>query len=129
MTGKAGDILRDEIQRSIQETIEMGEERLNEILRPGPMGVFKSVVEAGKGKVSRGNYRRNIHSQVRGLRGLIQDSNLVYGPWLEGTSSRNQTTGFKGYASFRTTREWLETMKRGIQEKMVRRIVRRLGGK
>lgn len=32
---------------------------------------------------------------------LITDSDVVYGPWLEGVSSRNQETRFKGYAAFR----------------------------
>jgi hypothetical protein len=31
----------------------------------------------------------------------IHDSGVVYGPWLEGISSRNQTTRFKGYHTFR----------------------------
>lgn len=31
----------------------------------------------------------------------INDSNVIYGPWLEGLSSRNQSTRFKGYATFR----------------------------
>lgn len=32
---------------------------------------------------------------------VVHDRGIVYGPWLEGTSRRNQTTRFKGYASFR----------------------------
>lgn len=32
---------------------------------------------------------------------LIWDQNLIYGAWLEGVGSRNRTTRFKGYASFR----------------------------
>jgi hypothetical protein len=32
---------------------------------------------------------------------VVHDRGIVYGPWLEGTSSRNHTTRFKGYASFR----------------------------
>ncbi len=31
----------------------------------------------------------------------IHDQGMVYGPWLEGTGSRNRTTRFKGYATFR----------------------------
>ena len=31
----------------------------------------------------------------------IHDANTVYGPWLEGTGSRNKTTRFKGYAIYR----------------------------
>jgi len=32
---------------------------------------------------------------------VVHDRGIIYGPWLEGTSSRNHTTRFKGYASFR----------------------------
>ena len=31
----------------------------------------------------------------------VNDSGVVYGPWLAGVSSRNQTTRFKGYAHWR----------------------------
>lgn len=129
LTGNPGRIVQEEVQRSIQETVELGEERLNVIMRPAPMGVFLSVSEAKKGQVSKGNYRRNIVTQVRNLVGLIQDSNIIYGAWLEGTGTRNKTARFKGYASFRKTKQWLNRRKRGLQEKMLTRITRRLGGK
>lgn len=31
----------------------------------------------------------------------VHDSMVIYGPWLEGIGSRNATTRFKGYATFR----------------------------
>lgn len=31
----------------------------------------------------------------------VNDGQVVYGPWLEGVGSRNKTTRFKGYATFR----------------------------
>jgi hypothetical protein len=31
----------------------------------------------------------------------VHDRGIVYGPWLEGVGSRNLTTRFKGYFSFR----------------------------
>lgn len=31
----------------------------------------------------------------------VTDQGVVYGPWLEGVSSRNTNTRFKGYQSFR----------------------------
>lgn len=33
---------------------------------------------------------------------VVHDGGMVYGPWLEGTGSRNRTTRFKGYRTFRT---------------------------
>lgn len=31
----------------------------------------------------------------------VTDGGVIYGPWLEGTGSRNETTRFKGYHTFR----------------------------
>lgn len=30
----------------------------------------------------------------------VHDRGIVYGPWLEGVSEKNQTTRFKGYSAF-----------------------------
>ena len=46
-------------------------------------------------------YETQITKQRRGLVDIVHDRGIIYGPWLEGTSSRNATTRFKGYASFR----------------------------
>lgn len=32
---------------------------------------------------------------------VVHDRGIVYGPWLEGVSYRNQITSFKGYHAFR----------------------------
>lgn len=32
---------------------------------------------------------------------VVTDGGVVYGPWLEGVSSRNEKSRFKGYAAFR----------------------------
>jgi hypothetical protein len=49
-----------------------------------------------------GHYRAEI-SIERTSRTRVTDGGIVYGPWLEGTSSRNRSTRFKGYATFRRT--------------------------
>lgn len=36
---------------------------------------------------------------------VIHDRGIVYGPWLEGTSPRNQTTRFHGYHSFESAQK------------------------
>jgi len=35
----------------------------------------------------------------------VHDRDVIYGPWLEGTSTRNRTTRFRGYASLRRARQ------------------------
>jgi hypothetical protein len=40
---------------------------------------------------------------------VVHDRGIVYGPWLEGTSSRNQTTRFKGYHALRRALQVMRT--------------------
>ncbi len=39
---------------------------------------------------------------------VINDSKTVYGPWLEGQSSLNRKSRFKGYKTFRITKRELQ---------------------
>jgi hypothetical protein len=135
-TIKSEKIMRQAVKNTVDNLIEIGEQKLDKTLRPRPGGVYLSIQEAQKGKASTGNYRRNVHGEVkRGMGtaayvGKIHDSDVVYGPWLEGTSSRNKTTRFKGYQSFRKTQDWIEkTQARKILKKHVDRLTRRMNGK
>lgn len=47
-------------------------------------------------------YETQVRTDRSGEGMVVHDSGVIYGPWLEGTSERNQTTSFKGYAAFRT---------------------------
>lgn len=44
----------------------------------------------------------------------------VYGPWLEGVGSRNETTRFKGYHAFRKAAQALERRIEDIGDRMFR---------
>ena len=125
---EGGEPVRKALQDTIQELVELGEQRLDQVLRARPEGVFLSVQQAGKGKASTGHYRRNLHGKVSNLAGRIDDGNVIYGSWLEGTSSRNQTTRFKGYASFRRTAQYLNKEKKKILLKHVERAVKEMNG-
>lgn len=46
---------------------------------------------------------RVVTERATANRWLVHDSNMVYGPWLEGVSSRNAATRFKGYRHWRAT--------------------------
>ena len=126
--GRAPQIVHREAQAIVQELVELGEQRLDQMLRPRPAGVYLSVAEAQKGQASTGNYRRNISGMVRDLNGLITDGGVIYGPWLEGVGSRNASTRFKGYASFRRTAQWLEQQVPKVIRVRVDRMVARLNG-
>lgn len=52
-----------------------------------------------------GSYRAHITERAaRSDNRIITDQGIIYGPWLEGTSSRNRSSRFKGYRLFRKTR-------------------------
>lgn len=57
---------------------------------------------------------------------LVHDRGVIYGPWLEGVGSRNATTRFKGYHSFRTARQELEGQVPALIEPLAARCVERL---
>ena len=123
---KKGKPMQMALERSIQDAVEMGEQRLDAILRPRPAGVYLSFQQARPGQASTGHYRRSIHGEAKPDRGRIDDSNVVYGPWLEGISSRNRTTRFPGYMTFRKTAQWLDKRLEGILRDNVRRFTRRM---
>lgn len=73
-------------------------------------------------------YETQILKQTRGDDVVVHDRGIVYGPWLEGTSSRNTRTRFKGYASFRKATSDTQRLVPGIVERVIRANIARLGG-
>jgi hypothetical protein len=56
------------------------------------------------------------------------DRGVIYGPWLEGTGSRNRTTKFKGYKSVRETTQELQRKVPTIVQPYVEQLIHRLDG-
>lgn len=73
-------------------------------------------------------YRTQITTTEMYGRHVITDGGVVYGPWLEGTSERNKTTRFKGYATFRRMAQKLDADSVNIVREQVFRMVRELNG-
>ena len=121
-------IVRRGANHMIKDVAQEGEGRLDQILRPRPAGVYLSVQEAGRGQASTGNYRRHLQTTFRDRHARIDDGNVIYGPWLEGTGSRNASTHFKGYSSFRKTAQWLRQQMPRFVNKWAGRIARDMGG-
>lgn len=70
--------------------------------------VLVNEIQAELGKVLRhptGYYKRQVTTDRARNDLVVTDGGVVYGPWLEGTSSRNSKTRFKGYATFRRVAE------------------------
>lgn len=72
-------------------------------------------------------YETQVTVERAGRDVVVHDRGVVYGPWLEGVSSRNQSTRFKGYAAFRTAAQGLQRKVPGLVEPVVRRHLNRLG--
>lgn len=67
-----------------------------------------------------GRYMSHIHTTRVSAHSVVTDGNIVYGPWLEGTGSRNRTTRFKGYFTFRKVTQRLQAKAVPIAEKLLR---------
>ena len=104
----------------VQRVVELGEQRLDIVLRPRDTkpGVYITTQQGGK---STGHYRRNVSGQAQGLRGRIDDGGVVYGPWLELGGGR-----FKGYSAFRKTTQWMEEQVPKEATKMVQQLARKM---
>ena len=59
---------------------------------------------------------------------VVHDGGMVYGPWLEGTSSRNRTTRFKGYRSARIVTQQVQARAVEIAESVLPRWLARMRG-
>ena len=105
------DKVRTAIGKAVHDLVIEGERQVDLQLYPG------------HGLVT-GHYRRSVHGEMSdSLHGRIHDSLVVYGPWLEGVSSRNQRSRFKGYHMFRNAFQQLEKIKVDVIKKWVSRLV------
>jgi hypothetical protein len=73
-----------------------------------------------------GYYQSKIRVTSRLKEYTLDDSGVVYGPWLEGTSRRNTTTRFKGYTTFRRMTQRLEVEAPAIAERVLPDYLRRM---
>ncbi len=55
---------------------------------------------------------------------VVNDSGVVYGPWLAGVSSRNNATRFKGYVHWRQATQRTQARVGKIAKPVVRRHVK-----
>lgn len=73
-----------------------------------------------------GRYVSRIRVTETHGRATVDDSRTIYGPWLEGTGSRNGRTRFKGYATFRKVTQQVEKESVQIAETVIARYLARL---
>lgn len=74
-----------------------------------------------------GYYQSRIQTDRVGGDSVINDGGVIYGPWLEGVGSRNRTTRFKGYFTFRRMAQTIQRQAAGIAGRSLPKFVRRMG--
>ena len=112
--GLPASVVQDTLRGAVGDLVAEGEREVKLQLYPGH-------------GLKTGHYRRSVHGEVSAsLHGRVHDSNVVYGPWLEGVSSRNQKSRFKGYAMFRNATQKLEKLKHATLEKWVKKAMGKL---
>jgi hypothetical protein len=70
-----------------------------------------------------GHYRSRIQVERRQTYRGVTDGGVIYGGWLEGVSSRNRTTRFKGYHTFRDVLQTLNKDKTKIAQPYVTKFI------
>lgn len=107
-------MIQAELERTKEDIAQTGYNqvmiRLGQVLR-NPTGYYESRIQT---------------TTVSADTDKVHDSNVVYGPWLEGTGSRNSTTRFKGYATFRLVAQQLQRDAGAIADRHVTSLVREL---
>jgi hypothetical protein len=73
-----------------------------------------------------GNYERHVVTDLAQRESRVTDSGIIYGHWLEGTGSRNRTTRFKGYFTFRAVTQEIRADAGRIAEDAMRPKLREL---
>lgn len=74
-----------------------------------------------------GHYQGMIRSRLVTFNDLLIDNPVIYGPWLEGTSKRNESTRFKGYKLWRRTKLQMARQAPSIAEKKLDQYRSRIG--
>lgn len=75
-----------------------------------------------------GYYRSRIRVDKRSTYRGITDGGVIYGGWLEGVSSRNRTTRFKGYHTFREVTQQLSKDKAKLAQPLVNKFIAEMNG-
>lgn len=73
-----------------------------------------------------GYYESRVQTERAGDSVTVTDGGVIYGPWLEGTSSRNGRSRFKGYATFRRVTQDIEGKAGDDADRVVARDLGRL---
>lgn len=105
----AGRMLTSINEALAQEGVDRVSNRLRQVLQH-PTGHYQSKIQLVKRSVYRG----------------VSDGGVIYGGWLEGISSRNRTTRFKGYHVFRDIQQQLAKDKEKLAQPLVTKFIQEM---
>lgn len=87
------------------------------------------AVKMDKTGRSTGHYLASLQTTVLVYNDLLIHNPVIYGPWLEGTSKRNESTRFKGYHLWRRARQKTKAEATKIAEAKLPEYLARIGGR
>lgn len=119
-----GPLFDGRLDRAIQQAVDEAEEEI------ATMGAdhLKGDLGAPPFQNPTGWYASHITQKRFGSLWVVQDSGVIYGPWLAGTGSRNwPVTRFKGYNHWRRLTVYLNKIAKPVTEKIIARALARLG--
>lgn len=73
-----------------------------------------------------GYYESQIRTDRQGGDAVVTDGGVIYGPWLEGVGSRNRTTRFKGYFTFRRVSQRIDRQAQHIAQRVLPKYLQRM---
>lgn|SRR6188768_866218 len=73
-----------------------------------------------------GFYQSRIRLQRHGEGVQLNDSDVIYGYWLEGVSSKNSSSSFKGYRNFKKTGQQITRQAQSIALQKLPKYLRRM---
>lgn len=117
LEGKGGPIMREFFDKAKTLVAKTGEDELRQRAKTAPKhpkGRFAGAIvtkDFAKGRTIMADYPQTL-----------------YGPWLEGTSTRNTSTRFKGYRMFKLTRGRLRKNVGPLVQELFNEAVNKLRG-
>lgn len=111
--GRIKAVMREFLAAAVAKVTEMTDAELHRAMGSRfrhPTGYFESKV---------------LMVPVSELQRVISDD-VIYGPWLEGTSKRNQSTRFKGYKIWLRTRQKMRKLATPVAQEMLNGFIGRM---
>lgn len=117
----SGPLFNGEAQKAIKDFQTAAEDAI------GDYAVNEIQAELGKVlKNPTGYYKSKIVTDRQSDDNRVHDSGVVYGPWLEGVGSRNKSSRFKGYATFRRVTQRINAQAASVAERVLPRYLERM---